>query len=85
MTEKELIAAVADQTNQTKVVVKEILDAIADAIVEVGSKEESVRIAKLGTFKGVMTKSRQARNPRTGETVNVPAKKRLKFKRSQEL
>ena len=46
MTEKELVAVVAEQTNQTKVVVKEILDALADAIVEVGSKEESVRIAE---------------------------------------
>ena len=54
-------------------------------IVESLKKEGRVRIAGIGTFKIRQMKARKARNPKTGESVDVPAKKKVAFKASPEL
>ena len=46
---------------------------------------ETVRISGLGTFETADTAARTARNPSTGEAVDVPASKRVSFKASKPL
>jgi DNA-binding protein HU-beta len=60
-------------------VVDEVLSAIEYGI----ENEGEVRLVGFGTFKVKNTKARTARNPRTGETVKVPAKKKVSFKASK--
>jgi DNA-binding protein HU-beta len=44
-----------------------------------------VAISGFGTFKVKQTKARQGRNPKTGETIQIPAKKKVAFRASKEL
>lgn len=80
MNHKELVASVAEQLSlsQTKAntVVRTILDAILTGVMEEGE----VRVAGFGTFELVERAARVARNPQTGETIEVPAHKAFKFR-----
>lgn len=59
------------------------LAAVAAAIRDVAKTESSARVPGLGMFKMKARAARVARNPRTGETVNIPARTSLTFKESK--
>lgn len=91
ITSKELIKAISEkkaETEDRKVTqteAKEELDRVIECIVDAIVSGEGVRLMKLGTFTVEDKPARVARNPRTGETVQVPAKKAPKFKISTAL
>ena len=85
MKKDEFITRVADKAGMTKGEANKALDAIAETITEVASAEDKIAIAGFGTFEGKMREARQARNPATGGTVDVPAKRVMKFKPSSSL
>lgn len=62
--------------------VKRIIDGFLLCIQQALKDGEDVKIKDIGTFKVVTTKPRKGRNPRTGEAVEIPAKKTLKFRPS---
>lgn len=62
--------------------VKRIIDGFLICVRQALKDGETVKIKDLGTFKVVTTKPRKGRNPKTGEPVEIPAKKTLKFKPS---
>ena len=64
---------------------EEVVDFIFDTIAETMKKGDEVSIAGFGTFVARQRKARQARNPRTGAKVNVPAMKVPKFKAGKGL
>jgi len=66
----------------TKKNLKDVTESIFDAIGYFLSKGEDVRIHPIGILKVINKEARTARNPRTGETVQVPARKVIKFKSS---
>ncbi len=80
MTKKEIVKRIAEVSNltqiQTKEIVQSTLDAIVDSIVEAGR----IELRNFGVFEVRERAPRKARNPRTGETVYVPAKKVVVFK-----
>lgn len=59
---------------------EEVVDFIFDSVAQSLAKGEEVSIAGFGTFAVRQRKARQARNPRTGETVQVPASRVPKFR-----
>jgi len=69
----------------TKVQAEQIVETVIDTIVKSLKKGEEVSIAGLGIFTVKQRKARQARNPRTGAAVNVPAMKVPKFKAAKAL
>ncbi len=69
----------------TKVDSERAVDAIIDAIIENLKKGEEVSISGLGIFSVKQRAARQARNPRTGEAVQVPAMRVPKFRPSKHL
>lgn len=69
----------------TKVQAEQVVETVIDTIVKSLKKEEEVSIAGLGIFTVKNRKARQARNPRTGATVNVPAMKVPKFRAAKAL
>lgn len=69
----------------TKVSAERAVDAIIEEIVKTLKTGEEVSIAGLGTFVVKQRKARKARNPKTGETVNVPASKVPKFRAAKAL
>ena len=62
-----------------------VLDAVLDALGENVAKGEKVSLAGFGIFERVDREARTARNPATGETVDVAATKVIKFKPASAL
>lgn len=80
ITKKELVNRIADQTGQTKVVVKDILQKFLDEIIEELSHGNRLEFREFGVFEVRERAARRAQNPRTLEKVYVPAKRVVKFK-----
>ena len=64
-----------------KIVVETVFETIADALVA----GEKVSIPGFGTFEVADRAARKARNPQTGEEIDVPASKAPKFKAAKAL
>ncbi|MCL4167384.1 UNVERIFIED_CONTAM: hypothetical protein GTU68_061443 [Idotea baltica] len=80
ITKKELVNRIAEETGQTKVVVKNILQSFLDEIVEELVQGNRLEFREFGVFEVRQRASRKAQNPRTMEKVTVPAKRVVKFK-----
>ena len=85
MTKAELVAKIAESAGITKKEADAVLKAFVEAMNELFKKEEMLRIPGLGTFKVVVRSARKGRNPRTGEEIEIPARKMLAFKPAKEL
>jgi len=84
-TKKELVGRIADGTGQTKVVVKESLQAFLDEIVQELAQGHRLEFREFGVFEVKERRARRAQNPRTLEKVDVPAKRIVKFKVGREM
>ena len=85
MNKQAIVEAVHGVLNTTKVQAEQIVDKVFDSIVASLKKGEEVSIAGLGIFSVKQRAARDARNPRTGETVKVPAMKVPKFRAAKAL
>lgn len=79
MTKDELVAKVSETTGVKKVDLQRSLEAMIHTIIETIKTGDKVNITGLGIFKLKDKKARMARNPKTGESIQVPAKKAPKF------
>lgn len=80
ITKKELVHRIADETRQTKVVVKDVIQRFLDQIVAELVAGNRLEFREFGVFEIRQRASRVAQNPRTLEKVEVPAKRVVKFK-----
>src|SRR5881628_540954 len=80
ITKKELVARISTQTGQTKVVTKDILQKFLDEIITELAKGNRLEFREFGVFEPKSKAHRVARNPRTGDKVEVPEKTTVKFK-----
>lgn len=80
ITKKELVNRISEQTGQTKVIVKDILQRFLDEIIEELSTGNRLEFREFGVFEVRDRAARRAQNPRTLEKVAVPAKRVVKFK-----
>jgi nucleoid DNA-binding protein len=80
LTKKEIVEKIVEQTGVKQIDVKSIVQKTFDAIVEALAKGQKVELRNFGVFKVKSRKPRTGRNPRTGDTVPVPAKKAVAFK-----
>ncbi len=81
MTKSVLIEKVSEKyegltRNQTEIVVDTVFDSIKKALMD----GEKIEIRGFGNFRLKTRKPRKARNPKTGESVDVPGKKVLFFR-----
>jgi len=84
MNKAQLVETIAAQTS-TKKEAQQIVDTIWDTIKGSLQKKEDVAISGFGTFKVKQTKARQGRNPKTGETIQIPAKRKVAFRAAKDL
>ena len=75
----EFVELLAKRCEVSKKEATEMYDDVFGVLSEVVSEGNEVAISNLGRFKIVERDARTARNPRTNEVINVPAKKALKF------
>lgn len=69
----------------TKADAERAVDTVVDSIVEGMKNGEEVSIAGLGIFSTKMRPARQGRNPRTGESIQIPAMRVPKFRAAKAL
>lgn len=84
MNKAQLVDVVAEKTatkKEAQVAVETVWNAIKDSL----KNEEDVTISGFGTFKVKQTKARTGRNPKTGESIEIPAKKKIAFKAAKDL
>lgn len=79
MTKAELISLVAEASGTTAKDVESVLDSFRDIVQEHVRSGEEVSYPGLGKFSRTERKARVARNPQTGEQINVPASSAPKF------
>ena len=80
MTKKEMAKAIAEETGLTQHQVQGIIQRVFDGITETLVREGRIELHNLGVFAVRQRKPREARNPRTGEKVQVPARLVVTFK-----
>jgi nucleoid DNA-binding protein len=85
VTKKEIVKQISERIGltqlKTKDIVQQTFDAIVDTLIEVGR----IELRNFGVFEVKMRKARKARNPRTGERVDVEPKKVVTFKPGKEM
>ena len=85
MNRMELVAIAAEKAGMTKkdtdAAIKAMLEAIEEALV----KGEKVQLMGFGTFETKERPARQGKNPRTGESVTIPAARIPVFKAGKTL
>ena len=85
MNKQAIVEAVHGVLATTKVQAEQVVDKVFDSIVASLKKGDEVSIAGLGIFSVKARAAREARNPRTGETVKVPAMNVPKFRAAKAL
>jgi integration host factor subunit beta len=85
MTKAELVEEVARVAELTKKHSEVIVNTVFDSIIEALQKDEKIELRGFGSFRIRQRRSRQGRNPKTGDKVDVPAKKIPYFKPGKEL
>ena len=85
MTKKEIVKTISDKHQLTQLKTKEIVQNTFDAIVETLVEEGRIELRNFGVFEVKERAARKARNPRTGERVDVPAKMVVTFKPGKEM
>jgi len=86
MTKSQLIEAVHKKdTGLTKLQVAKVVDAMIEAMTTALAQGGKVEIRGFGNFTVRQRDTRKARNPKTGEMVEVPAKRVPHFKPGKEL
>jgi DNA-binding protein HU-beta len=80
MNKGELVGAVAEKVGLSRGQAGDVIDAALDVIAGALKKGEEVKIVSFGTFVVTDRAAGEARNPRTGEKVIVPASKMPKFR-----
>ncbi len=85
MTKAELVEKVAERINltrkQTEVIVNTLFSSITDAL----ARGDKVELRGFGSFRIRHRQPREGRNPKTGDSVYIPAKKVPFFKAGKEL
>ena len=85
MNKTELIAAVAAKTGLTKKDAEKVVNATIDSITESLVKGDKVNVSGFGIFEVKAREARVGRNPRTKDTIQIPATKLPAFKASKTL
>jgi len=79
MNKNELVASVADASGLSKVDAGKAVDGVFESITNALKSGGDVRIVGFGTFSVANRAATTGRNPRTGESIQIPASKRPKF------
>ena len=85
MTKAELIGKMAKDAKITKVAAGKAMDGIIDGITKALKKGDRIILVGFGTFSVSKRKARTGRNPQTGKSIKIAARKVAKFKAGSKL
>lgn len=79
-TKKNLIDRIAGSTGTAQKLIKAVLGQLFDEVIAELAQGNRIELRDFGVFEPKTTSSRTARNPRTSQKIQVPAKRRVVFK-----
>lgn len=85
MTKADLVETVAKEAEMTKKDAEKLVEIIFDTIIETLNNGEKIELRGFGSFRLRERNARQGRNPKTGEAVDIPAKRVAYFKPGKDL
>jgi DNA-binding protein HU-beta len=85
MNKTELVDAVADDADLSKADASRAVDAMVDAVTDALEKGDKVSLVGFGVFSVRERAARQGRNPKTGQSITIPAGKTPGFKAGKAL
>ena len=85
MTKKEIVKTISEECGLTQLKTKEIVQKTFEAIIDTLVTEERIELRNFGVFEVKKRAARKARNPRSGERVDVPEKFVVTFKPGKEM
>jgi len=85
VTKKEIVRQISEEIGLTQLQTKKIVEQTFEAIVETLLSDGRIELRNFGVFEVKERKARKARNPRTGDQVDVPPKKVVTFKPGKEM
>lgn len=85
MNKADLIEKVAKDCDMTKVVAEQVLNSILNTITDAVAAGNKVSLIGFGTFSVSERAAREGRNPQTGKTIQISARKGVKFKAGSKL
>lgn len=80
MNKNDLVSSVADSSGLSKADAGKAVDAVISSIQGALAGGDNVQLVGFGTFSVSQRKATTGRNPRTGESIQIPASKQPKFK-----
>jgi nucleoid DNA-binding protein len=84
-TKKDIVKQISDRYGLTQLKTKDIVQDTFNAVLETLLAEGRIELRNFGVFEIRRREARKARNPRTGESVDVPAKSVVTFKPGKEM
>jgi DNA-binding protein HU-beta len=85
MNKAELVAKLSEDAELSKTQANAVLDSFVEAVTKTLKGGGKVTLVGFGTFSVTKRAARTGRNPQTGATINIKAKKVAKFKAGKEL
>src|ERR1700685_936366 len=85
VTKKEIVKSISEEIGLTQLKTKEIVQKTFDAIIETLVADHRIELRNFGVFEVKKRAARKARNPRTGERVDVAEKWVVTFKPGKEM
>jgi DNA-binding protein HU-beta len=80
MNKADLVNSISEKTGLTKTKSNEVIDAFVESVTESLKNGDKVTLVNFGTFNTSKRDARKGRNPKTGETIEIPAKRVARFK-----
>jgi len=85
MNKGEMVEKVAKECALSKAAAEKVMASVFGAITDAMAAGDKVTLLGFGTFSVSERAAREGRNPQTGKTINIPAKKVVKFKAGTKL
>lgn len=85
MTKKSMVNRIAVETRTPKVRVARIVDLFLQEMIDELVRDGRLELRGFGVLKVVDIEARDGRNPKTGDTVHIPAAKHVRFKASKNM
>lgn len=85
MSKTDLVNFIAEETGLTKADSSRALEAVMNGVIKGLKEEKKVALTGFCTFSAVKKAAKEGRNPRTGETVKIPARVAVKGKAGSKL
>jgi len=82
---KQVVDTIADQFSLTKKLANEVVTAVIDGVTRELKADGKVKVKGLGTLTIKEKAARKGRNPKTGEEIEIAAKKAIGFKAEKSL